>query len=185
MAYSCFCYLMKRLLPNFPHGAGMDENFGHMRSLLQILDSELYEHIHRTGDFTHFYFCYRWFLLDFKRGSSSLNVKRIDLCLCFARIRLRGHLSRVGNHCGCSTNRFETLRSIHCIGDDEIVSRNHLRQSHGFYRYYSILQWFVSFGLLLVRIRDPLSCRNGWTTWCSRDFTHRTWIDSWITKINW
>ncbi|CAF2962673.1 unnamed protein product [Rotaria sp. Silwood2] len=67
IAYSCFCYLMKRLLPNFPHGAGMDEHFGHMRSLLQILDFELYEHIHRTGDFTHFYFCYRWFLLDFKR----------------------------------------------------------------------------------------------------------------------
>jgi hypothetical protein len=68
ITYSCFCYLMKRLLPNFPHGAGMDEHFGHMRSLLQILDFELYEHIHRTGDFTHFYFCYRWFLLDFKRG---------------------------------------------------------------------------------------------------------------------
>ncbi|CAF1043202.1 unnamed protein product [Adineta steineri] len=67
LTYSCFCHLMKRLLPNFPHGAGMDEHFGHMRSLLQILDFELYEHIHRTGDFTHFYFCYRWFLLDFKR----------------------------------------------------------------------------------------------------------------------
>ncbi len=70
IAYSCFCYLMKRLLPNFPHGAGMDEHFGHMRSLLQILDFDLYEHIHRTGDFTHFYFCYRWFLLDFKRGKN-------------------------------------------------------------------------------------------------------------------
>ena len=56
------------LLPNFPYGPGMDEHLGHMRSLLQILDSELYEHIHCTGDFTHFYFCYRWFLLDFKRG---------------------------------------------------------------------------------------------------------------------
>ncbi|UJR21141.1 hypothetical protein I4U23_024240 [Adineta vaga] len=67
ITYSCFCQVMKRLLPNFPHGTGMDENFGHMRSLLQILDFELYEHIHRTGDFTHFYFCYRWFLLDFKR----------------------------------------------------------------------------------------------------------------------
>ncbi|CAF0900878.1 unnamed protein product [Didymodactylos carnosus] len=67
ITYSCFCYLMKRLVPNFPHGAGMDEHFANMRSLLQILDSELYEHIHRTGDFTHFYFCYRWFLLDFKR----------------------------------------------------------------------------------------------------------------------
>ena len=45
--------------------------------LLQILDSELFEHMHHHGDFTHFYFCYRWFLLDFKRGMKlvfSINV---------------------------------------------------------------------------------------------------------------
>jgi hypothetical protein len=75
---------MKRLLPNFPHGTGMDEHFGHMRSLLQILDSELYEHIHRTGDFTHFYFCYRWFLLDFKRGKSILFEKATIMTINFS-----------------------------------------------------------------------------------------------------
>jgi len=39
------------------------------RSLVQILDSEMFELMHENGDFTHFYFCYRWFLLDFKRGN--------------------------------------------------------------------------------------------------------------------
>lgn len=34
----------------------------------EILDSELFELMHQNGDYTHFYFCYRWFLLDFKRG---------------------------------------------------------------------------------------------------------------------
>lgn len=34
----------------------------------KILDSELFELMHQNGDYTHFYFCYRWFLLDFKRG---------------------------------------------------------------------------------------------------------------------
>lgn len=38
------------------------------RSLIQILDSEVFDLMHQNGDYTHFYFCYRWFLLDFKRG---------------------------------------------------------------------------------------------------------------------
>jgi len=78
---------------NFPHSGGaMDTHFANMRlviqhqtkmyrlvwflmlilfyrSLVQILDSEMFELMHENGDFTHFYFCYRWFLLDFKRGN--------------------------------------------------------------------------------------------------------------------
>lgn len=65
--YGCFCQLMKRMICNFQHGGAMDQHFGNMRSLIQILDPELFEHMHQNGDFTHFYFCYRWFLLDFKR----------------------------------------------------------------------------------------------------------------------
>ncbi|KAK1160099.1 small G protein signaling modulator 1-like isoform X1 [Acipenser oxyrinchus oxyrinchus] len=67
MAFSCFTELMKRMNHNFPHGGAMDTHFANMRSLIQILDSELFELMHQNGDYTHFYFCYRWFLLDFKR----------------------------------------------------------------------------------------------------------------------
>ncbi|XP_063051121.1 microtubule-associated protein futsch [Engraulis encrasicolus] len=67
LAYSCFSELMKRMNQNFPHGGAMDTHFANMRSLIQILDSELFELMHQNGDYTHFYFCYRWFLLDFKR----------------------------------------------------------------------------------------------------------------------
>lgn len=67
LAYSCFSHLMKRMSQNFPHGGAMDTHFANMRSLIQILDSELFELMHQNGDYTHFYFCYRWFLLDFKR----------------------------------------------------------------------------------------------------------------------
>ncbi|XP_067866640.1 small G protein signaling modulator 2 isoform X1 [Heterodontus francisci] len=67
LAYSCFTQLMKRMNQNFPNGGAMDTHFANMRSLIQILDSELFELMHQNGDYTHFYFCYRWFLLDFKR----------------------------------------------------------------------------------------------------------------------
>ncbi|XP_067376033.1 small G protein signaling modulator 1 isoform X3 [Channa argus] len=67
IAFSCFTELMKRMNQNFPHGGVMDTHFANMRSLIQILDSELFELMHQNGDYTHFYFCYRWFLLDFKR----------------------------------------------------------------------------------------------------------------------
>ncbi|XP_051972884.1 small G protein signaling modulator 1-like [Xyrauchen texanus] len=67
MAFSCFTELMKRMNHNFPHGGAMDTHFANMRSLIQILDAELFELMQQNGDYTHFYFCYRWFLLDFKR----------------------------------------------------------------------------------------------------------------------
>lgn len=67
--YSCFCELMKRMASNFPHGGAMDTHFANMRSLIQILDVDIFELMHQNGDYTHFYFCYRWFLLDFKRGT--------------------------------------------------------------------------------------------------------------------
>ncbi|XP_075417314.1 small G protein signaling modulator 2 isoform X3 [Tenrec ecaudatus] len=67
LAYSCFSHLMTRMSQNFPSGGAMDTHFANMRALIQILDSELFELMHRNGDYTHLYFCYRWFLLDFKR----------------------------------------------------------------------------------------------------------------------
>ncbi|CAG9559124.1 unnamed protein product [Danaus chrysippus] len=66
-AHALFTQLMTRARDNFPSGQAMDAHFADMRSLIQILDCELYELMHAHGDYTHFYFCYRWFLLDFKR----------------------------------------------------------------------------------------------------------------------
>ncbi|XP_055911529.1 small G protein signaling modulator 2 [Eupeodes corollae] len=67
LSYGCFCKLMERMVENFPNGGAMDMHFANMRSLIQILDSEMYDLMDSHGDYTHFYFCYRWFLLDFKR----------------------------------------------------------------------------------------------------------------------
>nr|XP_016937076.1 small G protein signaling modulator 1 [Drosophila suzukii] len=67
LSYSCFCKFMERMIENFPSGGAMDMHFANMRSLIQILDSEMYDLMDSNGDYTHFYFCYRWFLLDFKR----------------------------------------------------------------------------------------------------------------------
>lgn len=67
LTYACFSKLMQRMICNFPTGTQMDENFASMRSLIQVFDQTLYNAIQQSGDFSHFYFCYRWFLLDFKR----------------------------------------------------------------------------------------------------------------------
>lgn len=67
-AFSCFSQLMERMVCNFPHGCAMDQHFDSLKYLMRVLDPKLYEVLQSNGDYTHFYFCYRWLLLDFKRG---------------------------------------------------------------------------------------------------------------------
>lgn len=58
---------MEKMSLNFLSNTEMDKNFSNLRSLVQILDKELFQHMNSRGDHTQFYFTYRWFLLDFKR----------------------------------------------------------------------------------------------------------------------
>lgn len=85
LSYGCFCRLMERMIENFPNGGAMDMHFANMRSLIQILDSEMYDLMHYHGDYTHFYFCYRWFLLDFKRELLYADVFSVWECIWAAK----------------------------------------------------------------------------------------------------
>ncbi|KAL7642157.1 UNVERIFIED_CONTAM: hypothetical protein RMT77_006717 [Armadillidium vulgare] len=91
MTYACFCHLMNRMSANFPNGGAMDQHFANMRSLIQILDSEMFELMHQNGDYTHFYFCYRWFLLDFKRELVYEDVFTVWEVIWAARYVSSGH----------------------------------------------------------------------------------------------
>jgi len=75
VAFSCFSQLMKRMVANFPHGCAMDQHFESLKYLMQVLDPRLFEILQSNGDYTHFYFCYRWLLLDFKRGKQIISYR--------------------------------------------------------------------------------------------------------------
>ncbi|WKX99578.1 hypothetical protein Q1695_014451 [Nippostrongylus brasiliensis] len=70
LALECFTMLMLRLRDNFPQRSGMDICLLNLRSLIQVVDPQIFSMLTSTSDFTHLYFSYRWFLLDFKRELS-------------------------------------------------------------------------------------------------------------------
>ena len=59
---------MERMSENFIDNLRMEKYFSKISCLLEILDTELYEHMNTCStDYSQYYFSYRWFLLDFKR----------------------------------------------------------------------------------------------------------------------
>ncbi|XP_066919052.1 small G protein signaling modulator 2-like isoform X1 [Clytia hemisphaerica] len=101
--FSCFMKLMDKMEANFPHGNQMNEHLANINSLIQILDPELHEILDTPDDNTIFFFCYRWFLLDFKRelqyediylvwetiwAASSVATEQFNLFVALAMIEL-------------------------------------------------------------------------------------------------
>eukprot|EP00041_Stephanoeca_diplocostata_P014823 m.279770 g.279770 ORF g.279770 m.279770 type:complete len:689 (+) comp19813_c0_seq3:155-2221(+) len=75
-AHSCFCNLLKRSRPRFDRHAterGMEDFLSKLRGLLAYVEPELSDHFKRL-DADHFFFSYRWFLLDFKREFQKQDV---------------------------------------------------------------------------------------------------------------
>ena len=69
LALECFTIIMVRLRDNFPQRSGMDQCLSNLRSLIQVVDPQIFTMLtSSSSDCTHLYFSYRWFLLDFKRG---------------------------------------------------------------------------------------------------------------------
>ena len=67
MAYSCFSRLMDTMCERFLNSSEMDSYFHKMLCYIGIIDADLYAYMSRLEEQNRFYFCYRWFLLDFKR----------------------------------------------------------------------------------------------------------------------
>ncbi|CAG5117893.1 unnamed protein product [Candidula unifasciata] len=66
-AYICFCALMNRLRENFTtEGSAIMTKFRHLSDLLHMCDPALHAHLAQSSA-SDMLFCYRWFLLEFKR----------------------------------------------------------------------------------------------------------------------
>lgn len=72
LTLECYTVLMDRMKENFPHHAGMDRCLSNLRSLVQVVDPQIFSLLSTSADFTQLYFSYRWFLLDFKRGFANI-----------------------------------------------------------------------------------------------------------------
>ncbi|CAI4228871.1 unnamed protein product [Auanema sp. JU1783] len=77
LSLECFTIIMERLRDNFPQRNGMDQCLSNLRALLQVVDGAIYTRLTSSDDFTHLYFSYRWFLLDFKRELSYDSTYRV------------------------------------------------------------------------------------------------------------
>lgn len=124
----------------------------HSRSLIQILDSEMYDLMHAHGDYTHFYFCYRWFLLDFKR-----ELIYADIFSVWEVIWAAKHVASAQFVLFLALALLETYRDI-------ILSNS--------MDFTDIIKFFngnYSFGIISVSfLHGCFSFRNGWTpqhTW--------------------
>uniref|UniRef100_A0A914HCA6 phosphorylase kinase n=1 Tax=Globodera rostochiensis TaxID=31243 RepID=A0A914HCA6_GLORO len=69
LTLACFERMMRRMRRNFPQSTqngGMEESLKNFRSLVEVMDPELYCQLMRNIDYSFVVF-YRWLLLDFKR----------------------------------------------------------------------------------------------------------------------
>ncbi|CAB3402709.1 unnamed protein product [Caenorhabditis bovis] len=130
LTLECFTILMTRLRDKFPQRAGMDECLSNFRSLIQVVDPTIYSMLTASSDFTHLYFSYRWFLLDFKRELSyECTYKVWEVIWAAKRLKITDHFA-LFFALGMVTNYREVIVTNNMDFTDMIKFFNEMAERH-------------------------------------------------------
>ncbi|KAL5477266.1 hypothetical protein EMCRGX_G024036 [Ephydatia muelleri] len=77
LAYSCYLKLMATQRELFPPEVGMNTRMTNLRELLEVTDTDFFQYLQEKPMGDSLFYCYRWFLVGFKREFEYEHVFRL------------------------------------------------------------------------------------------------------------
>lgn len=77
LTYACYLCLMRSAIELFPPHTGMNTRLSNLKALLQVLEPDFFQYLSERPLGDGLFYCYRWFLVSFKREFEYDDVFRL------------------------------------------------------------------------------------------------------------